>query len=332
MRAVIVRTPGPLSGHRVEVVADPAPGEGQVLIEARAIGVNYPDLLVAEGKYQVRPPVPFSPGKELAGVVAALGRGATGFRVGGRVMAQVEYGAYAEKALAPQAACHTLPDTVSFEQGAALGLAYQTAHFALVERARCQPGETVLVTGATGGVGLAAVEVAKALGATVLAGVTSKDKGELARAHGADHVVDLALPELREALRAQVFAAVGKHGADVVVELVGGDAFQGALRSLAWRGRLVVAGFAGGSVPEIKANYLLLRNIAVVGLQWSDYRDRDPGAVRAAQQELYRWHAEGKLAPLVSATYPLEGFAEALGRFRSRSVRGKMLLVPRADS
>lgn len=328
MRAVLVRTPGPVAGHKVETIADPVPGPGEVLIEARAIGVNYPDLLVAQGKYQFAPPLPFSPGKEVAGIVVALGKGTSRFNRKDRVMAQVEYGAYAEKVLAREAVCHRMPESMPFEDGAALGLAYQTAYFALVERAACRPGESVLVTGASGGVGLAAVQIAKALGATVLAGVTSPEKGELCRRHGADHVVDLSAPDLRESLRAQVFAALGKRGVDVVVDNVGGDAFDGALRALAWRGRLVVIGFASGRIPSVRANYLLLKNIAVIGLQWSDYRERDPEAVARAQSRLYDWYLGTKLKPLVTATYPLERFAEALARFDARTVQGKLLLIP----
>lgn len=328
MRAVLVRTPGPVAGHKVETIADPVPGPGEVLIEARAIGVNYPDLLVAQGKYQFAPPPPFSPGKEVAGIVVALGEGVSRFKLNERVMAQVEYGAYAEKVLARETACHRMAEGMPFEDGAALGLAYQTAYFALVERAACRPGESVLVTGASGGVGLAAVQIAKALGASVLAGVTSPEKGELCRRHGAGHVVDLSAPDLRESLRAQVFAALGKRGVDVVVDNVGGDAFDGALRALAWRGRLVVVGFASGRIPEVRANYLLLKNIAVIGLQWSDYRERDPEAVARAQSRLYDWYLEKKLKPLVTAAYPLERFAEALARFDARKVQGKLLLIP----
>jgi NADPH2:quinone reductase len=318
MRAVLVRAPGPVHDHRVEEVPDAVPGPGQVLIEARAIGVNYPDLLVAEGKYQFIPPTPYTPGKEVAGVL----------RDGTRVMAQVEYGAYAEKVVAREVDCHRLPEGMPFEHAVALGLASQTAYFALVERARFQPGESVLVTGASGGVGLAAVQIAKALGATVLAGVTSREKGDLCRRHGADHVVDLAAPNLRESLRAQVYAAVGKRGVDIVVDNVGGDAFDGALRALAWCGRLVAVGFAGGRIPEVKAGYLLVKNIAVIGLQWSDYRDRDPAAVSRAQEKIFGFYLEKKLRPEITATYPLERFADALERFRQRTVQGKLLLIP----
>ena len=318
MRAVVVHQPGPFRTHRVEERPDPVPGPGQVLIEARAIGVNYPDLLVAEGKYQFIPPAPYSPGKEVAGVIGGRRR----------VMAQVEYGAYAEKVLAREVDCHDLPESMPFEDAAALGLAYQTAHFALLERARFQSGESVLVTGASGGVGLAAVQLAKALGATVLAGVTGAEKGALCRRHGADHVIDLAAPDLRASVRAQVFAAVGQRGVDIVLDSVGGDAFDGALRALAWRGRLVVIGFAAGRIPEVKANYLLLKNIAVIGLQWSDYRDRDPQAVARAQAQLFDLYVKKKLKPEITATYPLERFADALARFESRTVQGKLLLVP----
>ena len=328
MRAVVVHEHGPARAQRVETLPDPVPGPGQVVIDTRAIGVNYPDLLVIEGKYQFLPPRPFTPGKEVAGVVSAVGEGVARIRVGDRVMAQREYGTYCEKLLSPEATCYRMPEAMSFEEGAALGLAYQTSHFALVERGGFRPGETVLVTGASGGVGLAGVEIAKALGAIVIAGVTSREKGELARRHGADHTIDLTVPDLRNTLRAQVHAAVGKRGVDIVLENVGGEVFDGALRALAWCGRMVVVGFASMRLPEVKANYLLVKNISVVGLQWSDYRERDPEWVRRVQDELYALYAGGKLRPYVSERYPLERFADALGRFTSRGVLGKMVLLP----
>lgn len=316
MRAVVVHAPGPLENHRVEEIPDPVPGPGEVLIESRAIGVNYPDLLVVEGRYQLIPPAPFVPGKEVAGLVGDR-----------RVLAQVEYGAYAEKVVAREVDCHTIPDAIPFEHAAALGLAYQTAYFALLERAQYKTGESVLVTGASGGVGLAAVQLAKAVGATVLAGVTSREKGGLCRRHGADHVVDLAAPNLRESIRTQVFSAIGKGGVDIVLDTVGGDAFDGALRALAWRGRLVVIGFAAGRIPDVKANYLLLKNIAVLGLQWSDYRNRDPQAVATVQDQIFSLYTRKKLMPEISAIYPLERYADALTRFRDRSVHGRLTLT-----
>jgi len=328
MRAVIVREHGPAASHRLETVPDPVPGRGEVLIEARAIGVNYPDLMVVQGSYQLLPPRPFSPGKEVAGIVGAIGQGVARMRAGDHVMALPEYGTYAEKVVVPEAICFRMPRAMPFDEGAVLALAYQSAHFALLERGAYQKGESVLVTGASGGVGLACVQLAKALGATVLAGVTSADKGNLARSHGADHVVDLAAPELRESLRAQVHAAVGKHGVDIVLDSVGGEVFDAALRALAWRGRMVVIGFASGRIPEVKAGYLMVKNISVAGLQWTDYRARHPERVRRVQEELYALYEEGKLKPVITARYPLERFAEALARFAARQVQGKIVLLP----
>lgn len=328
MRAVIVREHGPAAQHRFETVPDPVPGRGEVLIEARAIGVNFPDLMVVQGSYQHLPPRPFCPGKEVAGVVGAVGEGVTRLRPGDRVMALPEYGTYAEKVVVPENICYPMPPALPFDEGAVLALAYQTAHFALLERGAYVKGASVLVTGASGGVGLACVQLAKALGATVIAGVTSKEKGALCRRHGADHVVDLALPYLRESLRSQVYAAVGKRGVDIVLDSVGGDVFDGALRALAWSGRLVSIGFASGRVPEVKAGYLLVKNVSVSGLQWTDYRARDPERVRRVQEGLYALYGEGKLKPVITARYPLKNFAEALARFEARQVQGKIVLLP----
>jgi NADPH2:quinone reductase len=328
MRAVLVRAHGPYDSPRVEEIPELVPREGEVILEARAIGVNYPDLLVIEGKYQTLPPRPFSPGKEMTGVVRAVGIGVTSCKLGDHALALIEHGAYAEQVRAPENQVFVLPDSMPFSDGAALGLAYQTAHFALIDRGQYRLGETVLVTGATGGVGLAAIQVAKALGATVLAAVSGPHRAELARANGADHIIDLSLRELRESLRRQIYAVTGKRGVDVVIELVGGDVFDAAMRALAWRGRMVVVGFASGRIPEMKANYLLVKNIAVSGLQVSDYRDRDPAWMRRVQVELFDLYLAGKIKPHIAATYPLSRFAEALARFGHRDVVGKLILVP----
>jgi NADPH:quinone reductase len=328
MRAVLVRAHGPYDSPRVEEIPELVPGEGEVVLETRAIGVNYPDVLVIEGKYQTLPPRPFSPGKEMTGVVRAVGTGVTSCKLGDRAMALIEHGAYAEQVRAPENQVFVLPDGMSFSHGAALGLAYQTAHFALIDRGQYRLGETVLVTGATGGVGLAAIQVAKALGATVLAAVSGPHRAELARANGADQIMDLSLPQLRESLRSQIYAVTGKRGVDVVIELVGGEVFDAAMRVLAWRGRMVVVGFTSSRVPEIKANYLLVKNIAVSGLQVSDYRDRDPAWMRRVQAELFHLYLGGKIKPHIAATYPLSRFAEALARFGRRDVVGKLILVP----
>lgn len=326
MKAVVIREFGPPESIRVEDFPAPRPGDDEVLIDVHAAGVNFPDLLVMAGKYQVLPPRPFVPGKECAGVVAAVGKSVTTCKPGDRVLAWMEYGAYAEQAVAPQANCFLLPEPMSFEEGACFALVYQTAHFALVERADMRPGDVVLVTGASGGVGLAAVQVAKALGATVVAAVSTPDKAEVAWRNGADHVIDVAVPNLRDALREQLRRATGGRGADVVIEQVGGEVFDASLRALAWSGRLVVVGFASGRIPDIKANYLLVKNIAVLGLQVADYRDDHPQAMRRVMAELLDLYDQGSITPVIGQVYPLSEFAAALAAITSRQAIGKLVL------
>jgi NADPH2:quinone reductase len=332
VKAVVVQEHGPVAGQRVDVLPDPVAGPGEVLVEVHAAGLNFPDILVIEGKYQILPPRPFAPGKELAGIVRAVGADVTTCRPGDRVMAIVEWGAYAELAVVPQAQCFVMPAAMRFDEGAAMGLTYQTAWFALRDRAQVAAGETVLVTGAAGGLGLACVQVARAMGCTVIAGVTNPARADLVRAAGATHVVDLAAENLRDSLRKQVGALTGGRGADVVLDPVGGDVFDAALRALAWRGRLVVLGFAAGRIPEVKANYLLVKNIAVTGLQISDYRDRDPDWFRRAQAELFAFYEAGTVRPQVTARYPLAAFAEGLAHFTRRGMHGKIVLTVREDA
>jgi NADPH2:quinone reductase len=327
MRAVWVREHGAPETARVEEVPSPQIGDDQVLVEVKAIGVNYPDFLVIGGTYQILPPRPFSPGKDAAGIVRAVGRNASHCKPGDRVAVQLEYGAYAEQVAAKDAVCHVIPDAMSFEEAAAMGLAYQTAHFALLERGLYQRGETVMVNGAAGGVGLAAVQIAKGLGATVLAGVNNEAHALIARENGADHVIDLARPDLRGSLREQAHAATGGRGVDIVLDPLGGAVFEASLRALAWRGRMVVIGFAAGGIPELKVNYLLVKNISVSGLQWSDYRERRPDWVRRVQTELFGLYASGAIRPRIMRTFPLERFAEALGLVKSGSVQGKVVLT-----
>ena len=328
MRAVLVERPGSPEGCVVANVPPPEPKAGQVLIEARAWGVNYPDLLVVSGRYQNAPRPPFTPGKELAGIVVKLGPGVAKFREGDRVMAQLEHGAWAEAVVSPAATAFKIPDEMDFAAAATMGLPYQTAHFALVERGGLRGGESALVLGATGAVGLAAVELAKALGARVLAGVSDPRKAELAREAGADVVLDLSAPDLRDALRDLVFPETEGRGADVVIDALGGVAFEAAIRALAWRGRIVVVGFAAGEIPVIKANYLLLKNIAASGLQWSDYRDREPQWVARVQEELFQLWRQGKIRPKASVELPLERVGEALAMIRDRRAPGRIALVP----
>jgi NADPH2:quinone reductase len=332
VKAVVIREHGPFAAQRVETLPDPVPGPGEALVEVHAAGLNFPDILVIEGKYQILPPRPFAPGKELAGVVRAVGEGVTTCRPGDRVMAWVEHGAFAELAVVPQAQCFVMPAAMNFAEGAAMGLTYITAWFALRDRAQAQPGETVLVTGAAGGLGLACVQVARAMGCTVLAGITNPTRADLVTSAGAANVVDLAAENLRDSLRKQVAALTGGRGADVVLDPVGGDVFDAAIRALAWRGRLVVLGFAAGRIAEVKTNYLLVKNIAVSGLQVSDYRDRDTAWFRRAQDELLAWYAAGRLKPQVTARYPLERFAEGLEHFTRRGMHGKIVLTIREDA
>jgi NADPH2:quinone reductase len=332
VKAVVIREHGPFAAQRVETLPDPVPGPGEALVEVHAAGLNFPDILVIEGKYQILPPRPFAPGKELAGVVRAVGEGVTTCRPGDRVMAWVEHGAFAELAVVPQAQCFVMPAAMNFAEGAAMGLTYITAWFALRDRAQAQPRETVLVTGAAGGLGLACVQVARAMGCTVLAGITNPTRADLVTSAGAANVVDLAAENLRDSLRNQVAALTGGRGADVVLDPVGGDVFDAAIRALAWRGRLVVLGFAAGRIAEVKTNYLLVKNIAVSGLQVSDYRDRDTAWFRRAQDELLAWYAAGRLKPQVTARYPLERFAEGLAHFTRRGMHGKIVLTIREDA
>jgi NADPH2:quinone reductase len=303
------------------------PTAGEVVVAPIASEVNFPDLLVMEGKYQVKPPLPFSPGKSGAGRVVALGPGVSNLKVGDRVAFEVEYGAYAERVVAHAAHCYPMPDDMDFATAAALGLTYLTAYLALKARADFKSGETVLVLGASGGVGIASIQLAKALGASRVIGAARGRRGmQVAREAGADDVIDLRMPELRERLRAEVGRVTDGHGADVVIDSVGGDAHQAAMRALAWSGRIVIVGFASGDIPAIRGNYLLVKNIAAMGLQWSDYRDREPERVAAAQREIFDFYAAGKLKPRIGLRLPLKDFAEALAALRTGSVAGRILL------
>jgi len=331
VQALIVKTHGPLENLILEEVPTPQPGPGEVLIDVYAASVNFPDLLVIAGTYQILPARPFSPGKDLAGIVSAVGAGVTCCKPGDRVAAQHEYGAYAQACVVPEQNCYPLPPEISFIDAAAMGIAYPTAHFALVERAQYQAGETVLINGAAGGVGIATIQVAKALGATVVASVSSAAKAALAKDNGADHVIRTDVPNLRDDFRDQVIKAVGKRGVDIIVDPVGGAVFDASLRVIAWSGRLIVVGFAEGRIPEIKAGHLLVKNISLIGLQYSAYRDRQAHKVQAVQAQLFDWHRAGKIKPHVMAAYPLAQYQEALRVVRDREVVGKVVICPRLE-
>ena len=325
MRAIVARELGPPESLVIEDLPSLSPGPGQVLVDNKVAAVNFPDLLVMEGKYQVRPPLPFSPGKEGAGIVREVGEGVTRVKPGDRVMVQVEYGAYAQEVVAEEDNCYPVPDDVSLEAAAAIGIAFQTAWFGLVARAHVKAGDRVLVAGASGSVGLAALQLAKAWGCLVIAGLTTMSKEGLARDNGADHVIDLSGDDVRDTIRDQVKAITG-GGVDIVMDMVGGAVFDGAIRALDFGGSLVVVGFTSGDIPTLKVNYTLLKNIAVTGVNWAEYRDRDPDWVQRVQAELFEMVAAGKLHVPVQAVYPMDDFVEACNVLRNREVRGKVVI------
>ncbi|MEE8445156.1 MAG: NADPH:quinone oxidoreductase family protein [Alphaproteobacteria bacterium] len=326
MRALMLRELGEPENLALEDVPAPVPGPGEVLVDIHTAAVNFPDLLTVQGKYQVRPDLPFVPGKEGAGVVAVIGDGVRRLKPGDRVMVQVEYGSFAEQAVAPEPDCYLMPDAIGFDDAAAIGIAFQTAHFALVDRAGVQAGETVLVTGASGSVGIAAMQLAKLFGCRVIAGLTTMAKQADARENGADEVIDLSGDNARDAVRDQVMALTGGQGVDVVIEIIGGEVFAGALRSLAFCGRLVVVGFTSGEIPEMRVNYVLLKNIAVTGVDRGQYRAREPDWMRRVQDEIFGYCADGRVRLPIQARLPMDRFIDAFDIIRNREVRGKVLL------
>lgn len=328
MRAVVVDEFGSFEGLPIRDVPDPVRGPGELLIEVHATAVNYVDMLLIGGKHQARPELPFIPGKGPAGIVREIGAGVADFKVGDRVVAMCEPGGgYAELISVPASQCYRLPDTMPFADAACMALVFDTAWLSIRERGRYKPGETILVLGASGGVGLAAVQLGKALGAHVLAGISNPDKRGLVEDAGADTVIDLARDDLRDSLRAQVYEATDGRGADIVIDPLGDDIFDAALRALAWRGRLVIIGFAAGRIPSIKANYILVRNIDICGLQIADYRKRTPEITAECFAELFALYVAGKIRPLPMTTLPLEGFEDALRAVRDRTARGRIVLV-----
>ena len=324
MKAIVARQWGEPSGLEYADVAEPAPGPGEVLIDVRAIGCNFPDILIVQGKYQRRPPLPFSPGCEVAGVVRATGPGVDGVAAGQRVFAIVDWGAYAEAVAVDARHVYALPNALSFEEGAAFGLVYQTAYCALVHRAGLRAGETLLVHAAAGGVGLAAVQIGKALGARIIATAGAPEKLEVARAAGADVPVDYRIEDWVERVKAET----GGAGADVIFDPVGGDTFDGSTRCINFEGRLLVIGFAGGRIADVATNRVLLKNIAVVGVHWGLYRQRDPALVRRWMAALLELVGAGKLRPVISRSFPLQEAARALDFIASRRSYGKVVLVP----
>lgn len=328
MHALVVEEFGPFEGHAIRELPDAAPGPGEVAIAVKAMGLNFPDLLMVEGKYQHRPERPFIPGFDAAGVVRAVGSGVTRARPGDRVLVSGQLGAFTTLAIAPETAVWRMPEVMSFDEGAAFGLVYITAYVSMIENARATAGETVLVTGASGGVGLAMVQFGAAKGMRIIAGVTGPEKAALALASGAAATVDLAAENLRDSLRDEVHALTGGKGVDLVMDMVGGDVFDAALRALRPGGRIAIVGFAGGRIPEIKANYLLVKRLTAIGSPLGSGRDDLDEVKDRAMAELFRLYGAGRLRPVISERLAFDDWREAFRRFRDRRVTGKIVMVP----
>ena len=330
MKIVLSRAPGPPESLTLEDVPDPSPGPGEVVIAVKACGVNFPDALIIEDRYQVRPERPFAPGAEVAGVVESLGAGVTGLAVGQRVIGFCNWGGMAQKLAIAAVRCTPMPDAMPFDEAAALVMTYGTANYALHRRAGLKAGETVLVLGAAGGVGLAAVELAKAAGARVIAATSSAVKAELARSAGADETVVYPRgpfdKEGSKALAGLFKAACGPDGANVVLDPVGGDYAEAALRAIAWEGRFLVVGFPAG-IPKLPLNLVLLKGCQVVGVAWGAEARRDPEGQDADIRQLLDLHARGLIRPRISERYPLARAGEAIARLGSRQALGKIVVM-----
>ena len=323
MKAVVCKAWGPPESLVIEERPSPQAGPGTVVISVRAANVSFPDTLVIQNKYQTKQELPFVPGSEVAGVVKSLGAGVEGWKVGDRVSAQASNGGYAEEVVADADRLLTVPDQMDFASAAVLGSAYGTSYYALTERGQLRAGETLLVLGASGGVGLAAVEIGKALGAKVIACASSAERLAVCRAHGADETIDYA----NDDMRARVKAITRGDGVDVIYDPVGGPYSELALRDMAWGGRFLVVGFAAGDIPKIPLNLPLIKGCSIVGVWIGAFARRDRARHRANVVELGRWFQEGKIRPHISATYPLERAANALNALSQRKVIGKVVLT-----
>jgi len=323
MKAVVCERYGPPDSLVVKDLPSPRAGVGEVVIAVKAASVNFPDVLIIENKYQFKPPLPFSPGSELSGVIQEVGEGVDAWRPGDRVMAFTTYGAFAEEVKVEANRLARLPAKMSFEEAAAFVLTYATSDHALRDRAALKTGETLLVLGAAGGVGIAAIEIGKALGARVIACASSEEKLAVCREHGADATINYAAEDLRERIKALTEA----RGPDVVYDAVGGPYTEPAFRSIAWRGRLLVVGFAAGEIPKLPLNLALLKGASVVGVFWGDFVRREPKPFAESLRQIATWYEQGKLRPHVSEKFPLEKAAEALKLMAARKVKGKVVLT-----
>lgn len=326
MKAVLCKAFGPAENLVVEDLDSPQIKKGEVLLDVHAAGVNFPDTLIIEGKYQFKPPFPFSPGGEAAGVVAAVGEKISHLKVGDRVMALTGWGSFAEQVAVSGQNVLPIPTEMDFTTAAAFSMTYGTSMHALKQRANLQPGETLLVLGASGGVGLAAVEIGKAMGARVIAAASTNEKLEIARKASADELINYSEASLRERLK----ELTDGQGVDVIYDPVGGKLFEEAFRSIAWNGRMLVVGFAaGGEIPALPANLPLLKGAALIGVFWGAFAQRQPQDNAANFKQLFAWYAEGKLKPLVSQTFALEQAAEAIDTLGQRKAVGKLVVKVR---
>jgi NADPH:quinone reductase-like Zn-dependent oxidoreductase len=329
VKALLSNQPGGPEGLRIEEVPEPAPGPGELLVRVRACALNYPDVLIIEDKYQLKPRRPFAPGGEVAGEVIGMGEGVCGWSAGDRLIAALGFGGLAEQVIVPANRAIPLPAERSFEDGSALLMTYATVIHALVDRGKLEQGQTLLVLGAAGGVGIAAVEIGKALGARVIAAVSSDEKAKIAREAGADDtLVYPAGPFDKDGLKSlsQLFKdAVGPSGADVILDPVGGNYSEAALRSITWEGRFLVVGFPAG-IARLPLNLTLLKSCDVCGVFWGAFAARDPKGNAAHVEQLFRWWSEGRIAPKISATYPLERAGDGIALLRDRRAAGKLVV------
>jgi NADPH2:quinone reductase len=323
MKALVCKEYGPPEKLVIEDYPDPIPAEGEVLVDIKAAGINFPDVLLIAGTYQVKVPPPFVPGNEAAGIVEAVGEGVAGVKPGDRVIITPKAGGFAEKCVLPEKLCLPLPDGMSYEQGAGFTITYATSYHAYRQCTQLKAGETVLVLGAAGGVGITAVEIAKALGAKVIAAASSEEKLQFARKAGADETINYSETSLRDAVK----ELTGGRGVDVVYDPVGGELAQMALRSLAWHGRYLVIGFACGDIPNFPANIALLKEASIIGVWWGTWSNHNPGDSLQNMMELAAMVGQGQLNPRVTESYPLDHFVDAFAAITERRARGKVVLT-----
>ena len=327
MRGLIIHEFGPIDSHQVEDFDDPLASAGEVVVDVHAIGLNFPDTLMVQGKYQMWPDRPFVPGRDAAGIVSAVGEGVTNLKIGDRVACQVLWGAFGDKVCAPEAKVFKLPDELDFVNAAGMITTYNTAHVAVYERGNVQLGETVFITGASGGVGLAMVQMAKARGATVLAGATSKEKGDIAIAHGADYWIDLGIDDLHQGIKNQVITAIGKNLCEVVFDVVGGEIFDAAMRCVAYRGRMVIVGFATMNISMPKGHHILLKNISIIGAPLDINFKKSIDVIHRGVEIIFDLWKSGKIKPEVAQILPLDKIIPAIQSIENRTAPGKIVIT-----